>query len=355
MTVEVWQLVAESFVLGVDGGTTKTIALVADMEGHILGAGRSGNSNYSGADVEKPMAVVLAAVRDAMAQATVSGDQIALASFCLAGADWPEDHTRRHDFLQAAGVARKVIVRNDSFAGLRAGMRRTFGVGIAAGTGTNTCVIAPDGQEWAFGYYAGQGGAGDVASEAVRAVLRAEDGRGKPTALTKIVLDRLGYSHPDMLLRGLVANEVDRGKILSLCPLVFEAAYDGDEVAADIVVHQGQTLAEYAVAAIRRFHMERLEFDLVLSGSVFKGKGPLLMDTIAQIVHRLAPSVHVIRPQVEPAVGAVLLAYDGLGLPVTEAMYDNLAATMPDHSFFDTADGGKFAPRPFFGGRAPGR
>jgi hypothetical protein len=114
-------------------------------------------------------------------------------------------------------------------------------------------------------------------------------------------------------------------------------------------------LAEYAVVAIRRFSMQHLEFDLVLSGSVFKGRGPLLLDTVTQIVHRVAPAVRVIRPQVEPAVGATLLAYDALNVPVTATMYDSLEKTMPDEAFFSTADGGKFAPRPFFQPKAPGR
>ena len=136
-----------AFVVGVDGGTTKTIALVADDQGHILGAGRGGNSNWSGPDVEIPMAVVIAAVQEALRQAKLSGDDVAMGVFTLAGADWPEDHERRQAVLERAGIARRVVVKNDSFGGLRAGTRRPYGVGVAAGTGTNTAVITPDGRE----------------------------------------------------------------------------------------------------------------------------------------------------------------------------------------------------------------
>ncbi|UCC63837.1 MAG: ATPase [Anaerolineae bacterium] len=327
------------FVVGVDGGTTKTIALVADGQGHILGAGRGGNSNWTGDDVEVPMRVVVTTVQKALQQAAKSGDDIAVGLFGLAGADWPEDYERRTAVLERSGIARRVIVKNDALVGWRAGTRGQYGVVIAAGTGTNTAIVTPDGREWCYGYYALYGGAGNVAQEAIRAVLREEDGRGVPTALTGMVLKRLGYPTAEALLKAMVAGQLDRGRVLSLCPLAFEAAHNGDDVAVDIIVKQGEALAEYATAGIRRFGMKDLEFDVVLSGGLFKGRGPLLIDTIAQAVHRVAPRTHIVRTRFEPAVGAVLLAYDALGIVVSDEMYDNLAQTVPDKEFFSTADG----------------
>ncbi|MDI7277427.1 MAG: BadF/BadG/BcrA/BcrD ATPase family protein [Anaerolineae bacterium] len=333
-----------SHVLGVDGGTSKTIAFVADDQGRILGAARGAGSNWSEPDVEVPMKVVVATVREALQRAGLSGDEIAMAAFCLAGADWPEDHERRHAYLATSGIARRLVVKNDSFAGLRAGTSRPYGVVIAAGTGVNAAAIAPDGREWAFGYYVDEGGAADVSREAIRAVLRQDDGRGPATALTPAVLERLGYATGEALLRAMVAGEVEPARMYSLCPLVFEAAEAGDEVAAQIVVRQGKALARYATTLIRRFEMSRLEFDVVLAGSLFKGQGPLLVDTITQAVHQVAPRAHIVRARFEPAVGAVLLAYDALGVPVTEAMYAALAETSPHAGFFDTTDGGQVRP-----------
>lgn len=328
------------YVAGVDGGTTKTIALVADEQGHILGASRGPGSNYTGADVEQPMGVVADTVRQALRQAGLCSQEIALAALGLAGADWPEDYTRRQVALERQAIAQQVLVKNDALVGLRAGTQRPYGVVIAAGTGANTGIVTPDGREYLYGYYASYGGAGDIAEEALHAVLREEDGRGHPTALTRIVLERLGYPSAEALLRGMVARKLARGALHSLCPLVFEAAAAGDEVAAEIIVKQGLALAEYATAAIRRFSMQALEFDVVLAGSVFKGCGPLLVDTITQAIHRVAARAHIVRALFEPAVGGVLLAYDALGLAVSQEMYANLAQTAPTHGFFDTADGG---------------
>jgi hypothetical protein len=72
--------------------------------------------------------------------------------------------------------------------------------------------------------------------------------------------------------------------------------------------------------------------------SLFKGKGPLLIDTITQAVHRVAPRTRIVHPRFEPAVGGVLLAYDALNVDVTDEMYGNLAQTAPGAAFFDTAE-----------------
>lgn len=327
-------------LVGVDGGSTKTIALVCDGRGRILGAARGPGSNCVGTDVEKPMAVVASTVQEALRQAGLAADRVAVAVCALAGADWPEDHVARQAALQAAGIARRVIVKNDAFAGLRAGTRNRWGVGISAGTFTNTAVITPDGQEWAFGYYADYGGAQCLVADAIRAVLRQEDGRGQPTALTPAVLSHLGLPTPEALLRQAVAGRLGGGRALSLCPLVFEVAQAGDAVAAQLVASHGLRLAEYATALIRRFGLAALEFDVVLSGSFFKGVGPLLVDTITQAVHCVAPRANIVRAGFEPALGALLLALDAVGMPVTDAMYASLARTSPGASFFSTVDGG---------------
>jgi hypothetical protein len=121
--------------------------------------------------------------------------------------------------------------------------------------------------------------------------------------------------------------------------LVFEAADAGDGVAVEIVVKHGQALAEYATAAIHRFGMQELAFDVVLSGSLFKGQGPLLIDTVTRAIQCVASRAQITRTQLEPAVGGVLLAYDALGIAVTDDMYENLKRTTPDPALFSTVEG----------------
>jgi N-acetylglucosamine kinase-like BadF-type ATPase len=113
------------------------------------------------------------------------------------------DHARREDFLRGARLARQLTVKNDAFAGMRAGLRKPYGMVLAAGTGMNAAVITPDGDEWAFGYYDTLGGAGAIARAAFVAVLRAEDGRGQPTLLTQMLLEHLGCPTVEAMLRAV--------------------------------------------------------------------------------------------------------------------------------------------------------
>lgn len=333
------------FVVGVDGGTTKTIAMVADAQGRILSAARGGGSNWTGEDVEIPMKVVVATVQEALQKVNLSGADIEVGVFTLAGADWPEDHVRREDFLSRAGVARRVIVKNDSFGGLRAGLSRPYGMVLAVGTGMNAAVITPDGMEWAFGYYETSGGAGTIANRAFDALLRAADGRGQPTSLTARVLERLEYPNVEALLRASVLRRIDHGRFYSIVPLVFEEALAGDTVAAGIIVNMGAELAEYISAMARRFKMTGMEFEVVLAGSVFKGVGPLFVDTLRQEIHRVSPYAQIVRARFEPAAGSTLLALDAAlgaaGSQVDAQVYDRLAETTPDSSFFDTSRGAR--------------
>jgi N-acetylglucosamine kinase-like BadF-type ATPase len=327
------------YVVGVDGGTTKTIALVADEQGDILAAARGKGSNWSGEDVQVPMTVVAETVREALAKAGVSADAVTVGVFTLAGADWPEDHTRREEFLRTTGIASRVIVKNDSFGGLRAGLSRPYGMVLALGTGFNAAVITPTGEEWAFGYYETTGGASTIINRAVEALMREEDGRGLPTELTRMILERMEYPTTEALLRDVVLRRFNRARYYSITPLVFEAAYAGDPVAVEIIAGIGKELAEYIQTMARRFHMGALEFEVVLAGSVFKGVGPLLTDTLAALIHRDAPKAKIVRAKFEPAVGSVLLAYDAFGLQVTDDIYARLAETVPGAEFFDTAGG----------------
>jgi len=125
-------------------------------------------------------------------------------------------------------------------------------------------------------------------------------------------------------------GQFDQRRLLALVPLVFEAAYGGDQVAQEIVVRVGAEVGTTANAIIKRLGLEAADVEVVLGGSVFKGKGPLLVDTITQVVHRIAPRATIVLPEFEPVVGAFFLAVEGLGAEVNEAAYANVRASLPD-------------------------
>ena len=346
-----------SLVLGVDAGATKTFALVAEEDGYILGFGRGGSGNHQMAGLEPALAEIRRASEEALAQAGAS-PPVDFGFFGLAGADLPVDYALLTPSVEGMDIARRVRIKNDTMVALRAGLKRSWGVAVICGTGFNAGGIGPDGREIqlpGLGALSGDwGGGGDIAYEVIRLICRAWDGRGQPTVLTEKVLTALEFPSVEELIAQLYQSQIeyypgqfDQRRLLALVPILFEAAYEGDQVAQELVVRVGTEVGTTANAIIKRLGLETTDVEVVLGGSVFKGRGPLLVDTITQVVHRIAPQATISLPEFEPVVGAVFLALEGLGLgsrraktarsrrstetvEVNEAVYANVRASLPD-------------------------
>jgi N-acetylglucosamine kinase-like BadF-type ATPase len=327
-------------VLGVDAGATKTFALVADEFGHIQGFGRGGPGNHQVAGPEPALTEIRRASEQALAQAGAS-TPVHFGFFGLAGADLPVDFAFLNPAIEGMGFARRVQIKNDTMVALRAGLKRSWGVAVICGTGINAGGIGPDGREAqlpGLGPLSGDWGGGfDIAQEVIRLISRAWDGRGQPTALTEMVLTALGLPSVEDLIAQLYQSQCDtypgqfdQRRLLDLVPLVFEAAVGGDQVAQDLLVRVGTEVGTTANAIIRRLGLEDTDVEVVLGGSVFKGQGPLLLDTVTEVVHRVAPRAAIVLPAFEPVVGAVFLAMENLGRQVTKSVHANVRASLPD-------------------------
>jgi N-acetylglucosamine kinase-like BadF-type ATPase len=329
-----------SLVLGVDAGATKTFALVADEDGHVLGFGQGGSGNHQVAGLESALAEIRRSCEEALAQASAS-PPVDFGFFGLAGADLPVDYALLTPAVEDMCLARQVRIKNDTLVALRAGLKRNWGVAVICGTGFNAGGIGPNSQEVqlpGLGALSGDwGGGSDIAQEVIRLICRAWDGRGQPTVLTEMVLSALGLPSVEELIAQLYQSQFDyypgqfdQRRLLALVPLVFEAAYEGDQVAQGLLIRVGTEAGTTANAIIKRLGLETTDVEVVLGGSVFKGKGPLLVDTVTQMVHKVAPQATIVLPEFEAVVGAVFLALESLGVEVNKAVYANVRASLPD-------------------------
>jgi N-acetylglucosamine kinase-like BadF-type ATPase len=271
----------------------------------------------------------------AIASADISPGDFAVASYCLAGADRPDEVVLlREALVEAFGQIQHVEVRNDTQAALRAGTRQPWGAVVVCGSGFNAAGRAPDGREFAFparGWMTGDRYSGnEIAKEMIQLSMRAHDGRGSPTLLTELGLDALGQPSPDELVVALCDQRIGQRDLLRLVPLLFEAAMQGDRVSQDLITRVGEELGISAAAVIKRLGLQALPVEVVLAGSVFRGKGPLLIDTVQQVIHRTAPAATLLRLSFEPVVGAVLLGLEWVGREADDATYSALRATMPE-------------------------
>ena len=322
-----------TYVIGVDGGGSKTFALISDKSGRIVGFGRSGGSNHQEAGLSKAIAEVERAVRRASEDAQIDTEQILIASYCLSGADLPQEFATLEAALQKLNLGERVELRNDTQAALRSGTHEPWGVVLVCGSAFNAAGRAPDGSELAFpaqGWISGDWVGGEaIAQEIVRLVMRAHDGRGPATLMTELVLHQLGQPSPHELMLALYHRNIIKSDLLALVPLLFKAAVCGDGPAQKLIVQVGEELGCSVGAIVRYLRMEELPVEVVLAGGVFKGEGPLLYDTIEQVVHRVAPQATLVRPVFEPVVGALMLGLEAIGVTMNEDVYSTLHATLP--------------------------
>lgn len=316
-----------NYYMGIDGGGSKTYALLCDEHGHVLGKGKSGNGNH-----QTGAAVASASIREAsfaaLEEAGLQLGDIRHTYLGLAGADRKNDYDILHPLVRGIGFTNYTI-SGDPMIGLRAGTERPYGVALICGTGTNAAGRNPQGQHYqcgGFDYMYGDFGGGSALNiEVFRTVIRAWDGREAPTLLTTPLLKLLGYERVD----DMFDDFLDHGKSVPLdaSRLLFPAAAEGDKAALAILERQGVELGKAAAAVIHKLNMEKDIFDVVLAGSLLtRGDRGWIRGPISQAVQEAAPSASVVTLNTEPVVGAVWSAMEQDGLTITDDRLKNMRA-----------------------------
>lgn len=331
-------------VLAVDGGGSKIDVVLAARDGSVVGGARIQPHEGDGRDpstlsARSPDPGYPGPIRDAidgaLRDAGIDPQDRPIAkvgAFCLAGADLPADERRIQRWLRERDWTTETLLRNDTFAVLRAGTDRTWGVGVVCGFGTNCSGVAPDGRTFrlpALGWIAGDwGGGSDIGEAALWHAMRSEDGRGDRTLLATSVPGHFGLRRPRQLMEAMYFGRISTGRVAELPPLVFAAAAEGDPLARSIVERQADEIVSMTGTAIRRLRMTRLDVHVVLGGGIFRnGFGPFF-ERIEDGVCRIAPAASVRILEAPPVAGAALLGLDHLG--ASRAAGTRLRAALTD-------------------------
>jgi N-acetylglucosamine kinase-like BadF-type ATPase len=333
---------AVELVLGVDGGNSKTLALVALRDGTIIGWGRSGCGDLYGATSEAAaLGEIEAAIETALSMAGKQAREVSAAGFSLAGADWPEDFAFLGEAMQAHLPHAAITVVNDAMGPLRANAPNGIGVAVNCGTGLAIGARGNTGASWHGSFWLESHGAWELGLSALRSAVRAELGIAAGTSLTGRIAEYYGEADIERVLHRVTARARTPGPaIAGFAPILLDEAEAGDTVARNLVCGHGAAMAEYALAAARRVCLSDSSFDLVLAGGVFRHPSPLLADSLIARVRMACPAVHPGRSRFEPVVGALLLGFDAAALSTDDRVMAHLAATRPPNGFFATGPEG---------------
>jgi N-acetylglucosamine kinase-like BadF-type ATPase len=296
-------------VLAVDGGNSKTDVACVRADGSLVGYVRGPGCSPHRLGVEGSLDVVASLAADLGARADFG-------MLLIAAVDFPDEEAAYEAAARHRALAADVEVGNDTFAVLRAGTDRSFGVAVTCGAGINCVGVGPDGRRVRFdslGDVSGDwGGGADVGLAAVSAGARSADGRGPHTVFEQLAPRHFGYADPTALARALHAGELAEDRLGELAPLVFEQA-DVDAVAGAIVDRLADEVAALARAALTRLELADEEVDVVLGGSLLRAGNRRLLARIEDDLRAVGPAVRVTAPAWPPIVGAALLGLDRVG------------------------------------------
>ncbi len=302
---------AGGHVIGVDGGGSKTLALLADSDGTILGRGRSGPSNYQAVGTEAAFAAVQAAAGEAWKDAGLEQGPLAAVCMGLAGAGRPEDHKLIQAWGEDAFPGARITIVNDAHLALAAGTPAQWGLAVISGTGSLIYGCDRQGKSaraGGWGYLFGDEGSGyAIGLRALRAVAQASDGRGPVTALTDLVLSAWQLQAPGDLVRHVYRSMANRIEIGELAVLVEQAAGQrGDTVAMGILTEAGKDLALGASTVAQKLRFEG-EVPCALAGGSLV-KGTLLGKAFLRATEEYGLRLRPVQKVAEPALGAVRIA-----------------------------------------------
>jgi N-acetylglucosamine kinase len=303
-------VVTGHYVVGVDGGASKTVALIGMVEGKILGRGETGPSNYHNVGSTVASNAIKKAVLEAKRNASLNGIMPKTAVVALAAIDSPKDRHVTSLFVHRTKIAETSFVIHDSVAALYAATQGKPGVIVISGTGCVAAGINRAGEYVrvsGWGYLVDdEGSAFDIGRKALTTAFRTLDGRNPHTKLTVVLERKFGVQSLEEILNIIYTKGWSVEEIASLAPLVSKAAKT-DKVCRNILKQSGISLAELAVTVAKRLRMTHSKFMVVTVGGNFKS-GRYLLEPFASRVKLDCPYAQLRRLDIEPAIGAFWLA-----------------------------------------------
>ena len=305
------------YILGVDGGNTKTDYYLFDTEGNFVDMYRDGTCSHEGLrdGFDGTYRVMKEVFDKFLPKHNLTPADIEASCFGLAGDDHPYQHRKLCEKIELLGFKNYKLV-NDSALGIKVGTKKGYGVCSINGTGTSVSAIGKDGKTIQVG------GIGDITGDEAggrfisrRVVRKAYDEVmrfGKKTSLTPITLQLIGNTSEEQLMEDIAViynrRRVDYNVLTVAC---FEEANKGDEVALEILTEMADGLARSAASAVVRLDLGETP-EVVLAGSVYvKGSCPIMVEEVKRKIDFYSQKkcdTHVLT--VPPATGAIIWAYE---------------------------------------------
>lgn len=299
------------WIMGVDGGGTKTLAAMLDVQERCVHLGHGGPSNPDSAGVPAAGEALIEAAAGAASAAGIELDVVGAAVLALAGTDTESVDRHVHETAPASW-----IVVNDVVGAWAAATGAAPGLAVISGTGSNVFGVGPDGRSWragGWGHVLGDEGSGYwIGMRSLSAALHDRDGSGPRTGLGDAALEFFGVGSVQELVGLVYGKPLGKSEIAAFGVRSAELAHSGDRIALGIYRAAASELGAQIRAVIEHAGLAG-EFSVGLIGSAFKAGG-VFVDPLEWAIHDLAPRAQVSVVEAAPVAGALMLATHAAGL-----------------------------------------
>jgi glucosamine kinase len=314
------------FVLGVDGGSTKTICAISNEIFEVLGVGEAGPSNYHNVGIREAQKNVALAIKHALSVGGLERKRTDIGCFGIGGLWGAKEHEVISEFIKSLGVSKEYLIVNDTLAAYHAVTLGNPGIVVIAGTGSmaygedsdNNGVLL-GGWGWLIG---DEGGAFYIARKALMRITKAIDKRASKTKLMELAKKHFQISTFDDLVTAVYHNLPNPQAIASFAIMVSEAAQKGDEAAKEILEDSGKELALMAETVARNLGIADQQIIIGGVGSVWDSN--IVWRVFKREVKKKLPRATFEKPVKFPVVGALAMGLSKKGIKVSKKDVEKL-------------------------------
>jgi N-acetylglucosamine kinase-like BadF-type ATPase len=318
-----------NWFLGIDGGGTRTRAVIVDAEGAVLGLGHAGSANYHTVGITQATQAVAEAVGAARAAAHVSG--LAAGAFLgLTGVKTAADHLAFREPLAQLRLVRTpecLGLDHDLRIALAGGRGVEPGLVVVAGTGAAAYgrdALGATAQAGGWGWLLDdQGGGTWLGLQGLRALVEAEDGRGAHTKLEPALFAELGVTSVREAMVWAMRPDTARFQLAALAPVVLQVAADGDAVARALVAEGARQLGRAAKALVAVLDFAEGPVPVVPAGGLLGN--PFYLGALRESLATAVPRAELVPDPAPPIAGAARLAAAQAGTPLGPEAVKRLA------------------------------
>lgn len=299
------------YLIGIDGGGTKTDCAIADLSGKIIYQTVGKPSNFLVIGVEETVANLFAAIEECLFELKGDFSDVKQVVIGVAGAGRKDDadmlEKSFNDYARDEGIHFKgVKVVSDAQVALEGAFPDSAGCILIAGTGSILFSKDEDGnihRVGGFGRLIGDEGSGYcIGRKALNAVTKEIDGRGQKTKITELINNEVDPGISNTLVNKVYKEKLD---IASIAKIVIQAAEDGDEVSNKILSGEADELVLHLKAIQNKIFVKKLS--VAFSGSLIEHKN-FYSELLKKKIKLSLPNIKIVKPTLSPVAGAIQIA-----------------------------------------------